>query len=238
MGEKQRIHLTEASVARLTLPRGKDDATWFDDKTKGFGVRKRGDAAVYILQYQLHGKTSVLRLGKTSEIRCDVARAMAEAKRGEIGKARLGLGIDPAQARDKAKAEAQKPKAETVGATIAEYLEAKRAQMRPRSLSENKRFLDGFWKPLHRLAMGDVTRANVATELRRIAKDSGPVAANRSRSALSAFYRWAIGEGLCDENPVIGTNKQEENAPRERSLSDEEAAAIWLAALKAITATS
>jgi integrase len=44
------------------------------------------------------------------------------------------------------------------------------------------------------------------------------------------MFTWAIGEGLCDQNPVAGTNKQEENGPRERSLSDVEAAAVWLAA--------
>jgi integrase len=35
---------------------------------------------------------------------------------------------------------------------------------------------------------------------------------------------------LCDHNPVAGTNKQVEAGPRERSLSDREAAAVWLAA--------
>ena len=44
------------------------------------------------------------------------------------------------------------------------------------------------------------------------------------------MFTWAIGEELCDQNPVAGTNKQEENGPRERSLSDAEAATVWLAA--------
>ena len=44
------------------------------------------------------------------------------------------------------------------------------------------------------------------------------------------MFTWAIGEELCDQNPVAGTNKQEENGPRERSLSDAEAAMVWLAA--------
>ena len=56
------------------------------------------------------------------------------------------------------------------------------------------------------------------------------VADNRARASLSAMFAWAIGEGLCDSNPVAGTNKQEEAGPRERSLSDAEAAAVWLAA--------
>lgn len=227
MGKKKTIHLTEASVARLQIPKGKDDATWFDDKTKGFGVRKRGDTAVYILQYQLNGKTSKLTLGKCSEIKCDVARAIAQAKRGEIAKARHGFGIDPALARDNAKAEAHKPKPQTVGATMADYLEAIRPAVRPRTYSENKRHLEDFWKPLHNLPLGEVTRANVAAELRKIAK-RGPVATNRSRTALSTFFAWAMREGLCDNNPVINTNQQKENAPRTRVLSDAEAAAIWL----------
>ena len=64
-----RIHLTEASVARLKFSEGKDDETWFDDEIKGFGVRKSGNTAVYILQYQVNGKTSKLTLGKCSEIK-------------------------------------------------------------------------------------------------------------------------------------------------------------------------
>ena len=43
------------------------------------------------------------------------------------------------------------------------------------------------------------------------------------------MFRWAIGEGLCDENPVFGTNKREENGPRERALTDAEAASVFLA---------
>src|SRR5262245_52265974 len=64
----------------------------------------------------------------------------------------------------------------------------------------------------------------------RLPRIGGPVAANRGRAVLSKFFRWAIGEGLCDANPVVGTNVRDENDPRERSLSDTEAAAVWLAA--------
>ena len=44
------------------------------------------------------------------------------------------------------------------------------------------------------------------------------------------MYAWAIGEGLCESNPVIGTNKADEGAPRDRVLTDAELAAIWKAA--------
>ena len=50
--------------------------------------------------------------------------------------------------------------------------------------------------------MHNVRRANLTAELGTIAKRSGPGAANRRRASLSAFFRWAIGEGLCNENPA------------------------------------
>jgi hypothetical protein len=46
--------------------------------------------------------------------------------------------------------------------------------------------------------------------LSAIAKNNGNVTASRARAALSAMFRWAIGEGLCDHNPVTGTNRQDE----------------------------
>ena len=90
--------------------------------------------------------------------------------------------------------------------------------------------MNDHWQPLHNLPINDVTRADVAAVLTTIAKDRGQIASNRARATLSKFYRWAIGEGICDHNPVAGTNKRAENNPRERSLSDAEAAAVWLAA--------
>src|SRR5262249_13158328 len=45
---------------------------------------------------------------------------------------------------------------------------------------------------------------------------------------LSAFFAWAIGEDICDVNPVAGTNKAEGESTRERSLTDDEIAAVWL----------
>ena len=72
-----------------------------------------------------------------------------------------------------------------------------------------------------------MTRSDVAALLGRIAKDNGPFASNRARAALSAFFSWAIGEGLADATPVLGTNKATEEISRDRVLGDDELAAIW-----------
>jgi integrase len=49
---------------------------------------------------------------------------------------------------------------------------------------------------------------------------------NRSRSALSKFFNWAIGEGFCRHNPVDKTNKAKEVA-RDRALGNGELKAVW-----------
>ena len=102
--------------------------------------------------------------------------------------------------------------------------------MKPRSHAECVRHLDRYWKPFHGMAIASIDRAAVAARLRIIAKDSGAVTADRARSTLSAMFTWAIGEGLCELNPVSGTNKAHDDKPRERVLSDAELAAIWKAA--------
>ena len=70
-------------------------------------------------------------------------------------------------------------------------------------------------------------RVDIAGQLGRIAKERGPIAANRSRSYLSTLYAWTIAGGLADANPVVGTNKAVEEISRDRVLSDEELRLIW-----------
>ena len=109
------------------------------------------------------------------------------------------------------------------------YLNARAKDMKPRSLVECTRHLKRDWEPLHKLAIGAVSRPVIAAHMRKIAEESGPTSAN-PRGTLSAMFGWAIGEGLCDQNPVIGTNKAAEEKTRDRVLSDAELAKIWKAA--------
>src|SRR4029079_14147128 len=91
------------------------------------------------------------------------------------------------------------------------------------SLSLNVRF-----KRLHGLSLASINRSTVASELQTIKKDCGPIAMNRSRTYLSSFFNWAIGEGLCEANPVDKTKRNDENS-RERVLKNAELKTIWRA---------
>jgi integrase len=225
------MKLTDSNLAKaIREARGKPDVIVWDDELPGFGLRIRNGKRSWVFQYKIGERQHRIRLGG-SELDCNHARLLAGAQKGKVSEAKLGHGVDPAIERDQIKAEAKpQPKGKTLAALIAEYLAAKVGSLRPRSFEETRRHLEKHFAPLHNTAITNIQRFDVAARIREIAKASGPVAANRCRASLSAMFTWAIGEGLCDQNPVAGTNTQEENGPRERSLSDVEAATVWLAA--------
>jgi integrase len=202
----------------------------FDDKLPGFGKRTRDGNISWILQYKLDGKNRRLRLGGP-ELTEKQARRLAEAEKGKLAAAKLGHGIDPATERDQRRAEIEpRPRGNTLAAAIPIYLKAREGSLRKSSHWATKKYLQEYWTPLHGLPLAKIGRGDVATILTQITENSGPIAANRALSAISGLFAWAIGDGICETNPVIGTNKRKENGPRERSLSDAEAAAVWLAA--------
>jgi integrase len=138
----------------------------------------------------------------------------------------LGLvaaGIDPHDEKAKAR------RAEGFGAELQRYLEHKRAAMKPRAFAEVERHLMTHAKPLHRSTLTEIDRRTIALQLAEIEMTSGPVARNRVRSSLSAFFAWSIREGLLEINPVAGTGKAYEGGSRDRILSEDEIAQIWAA---------
>jgi integrase len=210
------MKLTQASIARL--PSDKADAVYYDDDLDGFGIRiRKGGSRNYVVRYRLGGLERRHTIGSVSVLSVEEARRKAR---------RVLVAVD--EGRDPTAERATKKASDSLlfSSVAADYLGAKQSTLRPRSLVEVTRYLNHGWKPLHGLPISSVSRAVVASHLREIAK-SGASAANRARSTLSAMYAWAIGEGLCETNPVDGTNKPEEGKPRDRVLSDPELVAIW-----------
>jgi integrase len=223
------MKFNQTNVRTIAIPAEKRSRAFpehieWDDTMPGFGVRVRHGGQTphrtFVVQYKLGDKQRRINLGNVAKVNLEQARAEAKKIFGKVA-----ANKDPANER----VVTRKAAAHTMGAIIEAYLADKATRVKRRSLVEIKRHLNIHWKPLHGLALASVHRADVAEQTRVIAKSGGPVAANRSRASLSAFFVWAIGEGLCEANPVFGTNKQQENGPRERTLSDAEAAALFRA---------
>jgi integrase len=215
------MKLTRVAVDGLRLPAGKGERIIFDEEIAGFGVRLReGGSRSWIVQYKIGAKHRRLTLGSTALL--DPAKARERA-RDLLAKVRLGR--DPAGEKIEARTRAD----ETLGAIAERFLTHQRGRLRPRSLRETERYLRTHWRPLHGLALAKVRRATVSARLAAIADANGKTAADRARAALSAFFTWAIREGLADANPVGFTNKSTDGKSRDRVLSDSEIAAIWRA---------
>ncbi len=222
---KHSLH-AQADVFRLPTPKT-GEAVYFDegrprDRAPGLALRIRSAGSrKFVFFYRLGGRLLKYTIGDASGWTLDKARATARDLRVKVER-----GENPAVERASQRADA----ALLLSAVAQDYLDARKPNMKPRSHAECVRHLDRYWKPFHGMAIASIDRATVAARLRIIAKGSGAVAADRARSTLSAMFVWAIGEGLCEVNPVSGTNKASDDKPRERLLSDAELAAIWKAA--------
>lgn len=222
------MKFTKATVERLELPADKKDRVFFDDALPGFGLRLReGGSKRWIIQYRVGTQQRRMVLGTIQTLDVEEAR-----KRAREALSKVHLGSDPQLAKVEARAEASV----TLAPVAEDYLERYAAtRLKARSLIEVRRHLRTHWKPLGKLPVRKITRANVAARLAAIAKENGPVAANRARAALSSLYAWAIAEGIADANPVIGTNKAIEEVARDRVLTDDELRHVWRQAEEAPT---
>jgi integrase len=219
------MKLTTANIAALKRPADKADHVEWDDALPGFGVRMRGDAKGYLIQFRVNGQQRRVGIGDTRRITLEDARRIA---RKHFAQAQLG--VDPTVERAKARAAAAAATL-TFGRLVEDYLQAKQSTLRPSSYSSTRRYLTQHWRALHDLPIGDIKHATVAAQLRILAADHGPVAAARARSTLAALFTGATMEGLYDgANPVAATATPDSHIkPRERVLTLAELATVWRA---------
>ena len=186
----------------------------WDSSVVGFGARRQAKGVFYYLRYRHNGTQIMKSIGRHgSPWTPDTARNEAKQLLGT-----LASGADPF---------AKSLAAEGFGAEIERYLERKRTALKPGSFADVERYLGQYSASLHRLRLGEIDRRAIAVVLAEIERTKGPVARNRARSALSAFFAWTVTEGLLDANPVQGTAKADEGGSRERVLTPDELAALW-----------
>jgi integrase len=196
--------VTKSAVERLSA----GQVLW-DTSLVGFGARKQLRHVHYLLRYRLNGHQKFISIGRHGMWTPDTARTEARRLLGLVA-----ARIDPASERAR--------RAETFGAEVERYLESKRSALKARSITEIHRHLRVYAKPLHPLPLTKIDRRTIALRLGEIEQASGGVSRNRFRSSLSAFFAWAIREGLTELNPVTGTGKANEGNGRERVVTEGE----------------
>jgi integrase len=215
------VKLDAKTISKLSLG-NRRDVIFFDETLVGFGFRIRQGAGgkiskQWIIQYRRAGATRRLLLGPANVLTVTMAR---EAARKLL--ARIALGEDPARDRD------EQRRKDTFTATVAEYLAAKATGRRRETMRQVTRYLTkAYFKPLHSMHLDAITRRDVAAQLVALQRRHGSTTATLARTALSAFFAWAMEMGLAESNPVVGTPKPVKAPPRDRVLDDGELAAVW-----------
>ena len=183
---------------------------------------RAGGSRTFVIQWRQGQFQRRSTVGKVGILTVDEARRKAR---------KLISGIDDGHDPIAAKAKARVDDRQLFGVLVDEYLAVRARDMKPRSLEQTTLHLRKHCEaPAQAAAEEDRPR-----DRRRRAADASqrreaPVAADRGRSTLSAFFGWAIGEGIAEVNPVIGTNKSSKGSSRERVLTDDELVTIWKAA--------
>jgi len=212
------MKLTATTVRTAALPAGKTEAIFFDDDIPGFGLRLReGGSRSFVFQYKLGDKHRRMALGRATALNLTEIRKLALQHYASVRR-----GKDPAAD----KADAVRQVSETFTFHVEQYLDALRQRLRPRSFKEIERHLIKHAKPLHQIQLAKIARRDVAALHVAITNGAGTRTANLVRSSVSAFFTWAMAHGLAENNPVIGTAKNEEKS-RERVLTPAELRLIW-----------
>jgi integrase len=221
------MKLDNGHVAKAALPAGKTDVCYWDDTLTGFGVRVREHAGgvvrkTYVCQYRnAAGFTRRFLIGDTTKL--SPAMARGEAKRVL---AQAQLGGDPQAERVK-----KRVADDALGKVAELYLQriaTRKRPARPNTMLATRRYLLGpYFKKLHKVKITSITRKDVSSCTAANIAAHGNISAARARETLSALFSWAMGEGLVEANPIIGSNAPEKNEPRSRVLSNEELVKVW-----------
>jgi integrase len=205
-----------------------------DEEVKGFVARKLSSGAVsYGFRYR-DKKTGTQRwigLGLHGTITADQARNLAKKRAGEVADAR-----DPAAERDASREEAAKAKraeTNTVNAILDAFLEEYvRGADGLRSADQIERSFKVYVRPrIGARSIYDLQRSDIKAMLAEIAREHGPVMADRVLAHVRKAFNWHM---IADDNfksPIVrgmARTKPKQRA-RRRTLTDEEIRDVWTA---------
>lgn len=196
----------------------------WDDELKGFGLKiTAGGSASYVIQYRMGGREAKTRRytigGHGSPWTPFTAREEATRLLRLVAQ-----GIDPVES-DKQR------RREAIDLAFSNYADRFAADCKGKGWSTLvTRSLQLHVKPVLRdKALPTITRIDVVAVFDRMPLEQ---AANRRNvfAVLRRLFRWAVSRGDIDRSPMEGMETPKAVKPRERWLSDNELARVWIQA--------
>ena len=151
------------------------------------------------------------------------ARQIAREWRDDIK-----AGVDPKDKAAELQRKEVRKKADTFAAAFADYADEHLSKLRTGEavkMSIARHVLPKFGAT----PMREIRRGDVRDLIKGILK-TAPIASNRVLAYLKMFFRWAEEEELIDASPVATLKRKGIEVKRDRTLTDSEIKAVWLAA--------
>lgn len=220
--------LTARKIESAPVP-GKGTVDLLDSEVPGltFRVSSHG-LRNWSLRLKVDGKFKRFSLGEYPAVMLKQAR---EEARGL--KSRVRRGEDP-RVEEKARKAAQaaemaRSEAGTVGKVLAQYWDlhlSEKAEAETWRRALERALAKHMNKPMESLSTLDLD-----TAVSIIRKEGKPSMANRVRSHLRTFTRWAFDKGICPYDAGKGMAKKTEELGRDLVLELDELASIWQATI-------
>ena len=166
---------------------------------------------------------------KLSEAR-DEARGLLRA---------AAAGGDPAKEKQDAKKapsveQAGRAEPGTFGEVVAKFVSERiEPNCGAKHTAETKRILNCYVKPVWgHLGMREISDVHADELIKNIARDNGPIIANRVLGCLGNLFKWCLAppRRYVDKSPVAYISKPSKEHDRDRTLNEKELKALWKAA--------
>lgn len=207
--------LTKRFVESI-VPDPKKITKYWDEELRRFGVIVMPSGRrTYCIEYRNEDRIQKrIKIGIHGQITAEEARNLAKVKLGQVAH-----GDDIAEQTKKIR------NLPTFSELADDYLKTHGKKKREKSFSEDQRLLKSHILPvLGSLKVANITRRQI--EEIHLKMSSSPYQANRIIALLSKIFSIAVSWGVCDENPVKGIQKYQEEK-RDRWLSEKELERFW-----------
>ncbi len=214
--------MTKSAIDGLAV--AEKDTVYWDKGLPGFGVKvtPRG-RKVFIVMYRLGGAGSRLRkytIGPYGRVTLPMARAQAQ----KIFAAKFD-GRDPAEEKKQAR---RRLVVDQVEDLVETFIRERLSNVRTaRRLSNRlRRDVIPYWgaKSVHDIKKRDVI------DLVSMISERNSHAGYRLLKTLKTFFRWCVGRAVIEASPAEGLSTDYREVSRDRVLTDDELAAIIVAA--------
>jgi integrase len=229
-----KVKLTDAVVARATLPEGKADLVIWDADVSGFGLRLRPGGKSYILAYRPAGTGRAANMKRLKLGSPETIGTAAEARNlARIAQGKVAAGNDPLKERSEQRRRER--------SRVSDLLDRYEKDLTRRRYVNQKVVMAGLRTRLSGLLKRDIAEvsgAELATLIEGLRAKGQAGASEDFRSRCRAFLTWCVvGAKVLPSNPLAGHRKERATradriakAQHGRSLSDDELVRVWLAA--------